>query len=35
MHNSSIHAAAVVISDRDLTDILPLQIGLSFRNFRD
>src|SRR6202007_2930972 len=25
--NSSIHAAAVVISDRDLTDILPLQIA--------
>src|SRR6202012_4510851 len=27
VRNSSIHAAAVVISDRDLTDILPLQIA--------
>ena len=27
MRNSSIHAAAVVISDRPLTDILPLQIA--------
>src|SRR5579875_494805 len=27
IRNASIHAAAVVISDRDLTDILPLQIA--------
>jgi DNA polymerase-3 subunit alpha len=27
VRNASIHAAAVVISDRDLTDILPLQIA--------
>src|SRR5213076_2638201 len=27
VHNSSIHAAAVVISDRPLTDIVPLQLA--------
>ena len=27
MRNSSIHAAAVVIADRPLTDIVPLQIA--------
>ena len=27
MRNSSIHAAAVVIADRPLTDIVPLQLA--------